>query len=159
MAKRAEILVVAGLAMCLQGCAAVGLAVVGAGAGAGVGAGIDHTINGIVYKTFAASINNVRFATLKTFDRMAMPLTADEKQDDGWKLSATAADRTIDVELERLTERTTRMRVTANEGSLFFKDASTATEIIVQTAQILDDDGNAAPAEAAPKPNRKRKTS
>ncbi len=157
--KRADILVVASMAICLQGCAAVGLAVVGAGAGASVGAGIDHTINGIVYKTFAAPLNNVRFATLKTFDHMAMPLTADEKQDGGWKLSATAADRTIDVELERLTERTTRMRVIANEGSIFFKDASTATEIIVQTAQMLDNNANAAPAEAAPRANRKRKTS
>jgi Protein of unknown function (DUF3568) len=157
--KRADIFVIAGLAICLQGCAAVGLAVVGAGAGAGVGAGVDHTVNGIVFKTFAAPLNNVRFATLRTFDYMAMPLTADEKSDDGWKLSATAADRTIDVELERLTERTTRMRVVANEGSLFFKDASTATEIIIQTAQMLEDEENAAPVRAAPSANRKRRAS
>jgi Protein of unknown function (DUF3568) len=159
LVKRAGIFVIAGLALCLQGCAAVGLAVVGAGAGAGVGAGIDHTVNGIVYKTFAASLNNVRFATLKTFDRMAMPLTADQKVDDGWKLSATAADRTIDVELERLTARTTRMRVVANEGSFFFKDASTAAAIVIQTAQMLAADEEIAPARALPSADRKRRSS
>jgi Protein of unknown function (DUF3568) len=157
--KRADIVVIAGLALGLQGCAAVGLAVVGAGAGAGVGAGIDHTVNGIVYKTFAAPLNNVRFATLKTFDHMAMPLTADEKVDDGWKLSATAADRTIDVELERLTARTTRMRVVANEGSFFFKDASTAAAIVIQTAQMLEAEDNPAPVSARPGSDRKRRPS
>ena len=157
--KRADIFVVAGLAICLQGCAAVGLAVVGAGAGAGVGAGIDNTVNGIVYKTFAAPLNNVRFATLRTFDHMAMPLKSDSKVEGGWKLSATAADRTIDVELERLTPRTTRMRVVANVGSFFFKDASTATAIIIQTAQMLQDDRNSVPARIRRSTNRKRRAS
>jgi len=32
------------------------------------------------------------------------------------------------------------MRVVANKGDIFFKDASTATEIINQTAQIVDSD-------------------
>ena len=40
--------------------------------------------------------------------------------------------------LERLTPQATRMRVVANEGALFFKDSSTATEIILQTAQTLE---------------------
>jgi len=139
-----------GAALYLQGCAAVGLAVVGAGAGAGVSAGVDHTLNGIAYKTFAAPLNNVRFATLRTFDHMGMPLTDDEKTETGWKLSATAADRTIDIELESLTDKTTRMRVVANEGKIFFKDSATATEIILQTAQVLDRD---------PRPKIKREAS
>lgn len=152
--KIAHIFVAAALALWLQGCAAIGLAVVGVGAGAGVGAGVDHTLNGIVYKTFSAPLNNVRFAALKTFDRMGMPLTADEKIDTGWKLSATAADRTIDVELQKLTDNTTRMRVVANQGQIFFKDASTATEIITQTALTLDNDAKVTPvkAKATPEP-------
>src|SRR5262252_5427011 len=91
----------------LEGCAAAGLAVVGVGAGAGV----EHTMNGIVYKTFDAPTNELRFATLKTLDHLGMPVTADEKSDAGWKLSATATERTIDIELQQLTEKTTRMRV------------------------------------------------
>ena len=37
-----------------------------------------------------------------------------------------------------MSSRTARMRVVANEGEFFFKDAATATEIIVQTAATLD---------------------
>lgn len=138
--KIARILLIPLLALCLCSCATVGLAVIGAVGGAGLSAGVDHTLNGIVYKTFAAPLNNVRFALLRTFDRMDMPLTADERSDDGWKVSATATDRTIDVELQKLTDTTTRMRVVANEGQIFFKDASTATAIVLQTAQTLDSD-------------------
>jgi len=68
-----------------------------------------------------------------------MDVTADAKTEDGWALSAAATDRTIDIELETLTDHTTRMRVVANAGQIFFKDASTATEIINQTAQALDE--------------------
>ena len=128
------------MAIALQGCAAAGVTLATAGAGVGMGAGVEHTLNGIVYKTFGVSVNELRFATLKTLDHMDMPIISDEKTETGWKLIASASERTIEVEFERLTERTTRMRVVANEGMIFFKDASTATEIITQTAQTLQDD-------------------
>jgi Protein of unknown function (DUF3568) len=122
----------------LGGCGAVGLAVFGAGAGAGMGAGVDYTMNGIAYKTYAAPIKNVRVATLKTFDDMGMPVVSDQRTPNGWQLTATAADRTINVELETLTPKTTRMRIVADEGQFFFKDKATESEIIAQTAQVLD---------------------
>ena len=155
--KILQVFGVAGLALGLQACAAAGLTVATAAGGAGMSAGVDHTLNGIVFKTFAAPLNNVRFAALKSLDRMGMPVTADEKTDTGWKLEATAAERTIVIELEQLTDQATRMRVVANQGDLFFKDSSTATEIILQTAQALPD---AAPGtKAAVQPTSKRKTS
>ena len=112
------------LGLLLQGCAAgaIGITLATAGAGAGMTAGVEHTLNGIVYKTFASPANEVRFATLKTLDRMGMPLTDDQKTDTGWKLSASAKDRTVDIELESLTDMTTRIRVVANEGFIFLKD-------------------------------------
>jgi hypothetical protein len=128
------------VAVSLQGCAAAALTVVGAGVGVGAGAGVEHTMNGIVYKTFDASLNEMRFATLKMFDHMGMPVTADNKTEEGWTLTATASDRTIDVDLERVTDKMTRMRVVANKGQIFFKDASTATELINQTAAIVESD-------------------
>ena len=60
------------------------------------------------------------------------------KTEEGWLISAKASERTIDVELEELTKRTTRMRVVANKGDIFFKDSATATEIVVQTAEALE---------------------
>lgn len=129
-----------GLALWLQGCAAAGLAVMGAGAGVGLGTGVEHTLNGVNYKTFADPLDNVHLALRGTLDRLGMPITADERTQNGYAVTASAADRTIDIELERLTPQTTRMRVVANEGALFFKDSATATEIILQTAQSLKDD-------------------
>lgn len=144
------------LALCLQGCAAAGLAIGSAGASVGMGAGVEHTINGVVYKTFAVSTNELRFAALKTLDRMAMPVTEDAQSEEGWKLTATAANRSIDIELQRLSEQATRMRVVANQGSLFYKDASTATEIITQTSLTLQNDQD---TKAATERYRKRKPS
>ena len=126
-------------AMLLQGCAAAGLAVIGAGAGVSMGTGVEHELNGISYKTFAIPIAGVHHATRATLARLAMPITADAPTNEGWNVSASAAGRTIDIELERLTPRTTRMRVVANKGGLFGKDSATSTEIILQTAQALQD--------------------
>ncbi len=126
---------------CLEGCAAAAVTVAEAGAGAGITSGIEQSLNGVVYKTFSAPLNNVRFATLKTLDRMRMPVTADEKNDSGWQVTATAQNRKIDIELESITTEVTRMRVVANKGAIFFKDGSTAAEIILQTAQSLQDAG------------------
>ena len=144
------------IALALQSCtaAADGLTIATAGAGAGMSVGVEQTLNGIVYKTFAASANDVRFATLKTLDQMGMALTADEATKTGWQLSATANDRSIDIQLERLSDTATRMRVVANEGWIIFKVSATATEIILLTAQTLQDD--AVPAHAS---DRRRKSS
>jgi hypothetical protein len=127
-----------GMAMSLAGCAApVGLAVASAGAGVAMGTGTDYTLNGIAYKTFVAPLPTVRQATRSGLDRMGMKIVTDSKTDDGWTISATAADRTIDVDLERLTPRTTRMRVVANNG-IIFKDRATEAAIIDEAADALD---------------------
>jgi hypothetical protein len=122
-----------------------------------MGAGVEHTLNGVAYKTFTAPLDNVRLAALRTLNQMDMPVKIDAKTDSGWEVSATAADRAIDIELERLTDRTTRMRVVANKGEIFFKDTATATEIILQTAQLLQDGQTAAKATRVA--NHKRKAS
>jgi hypothetical protein len=104
------------------------------------GAGVNHALGGITYKTFTAPLANTRLAALKTLSRMDMTVTGEEKTDSGWEIEATAADRDITVELESLTQTTTRMRVVADEGLFFLKDSATAAEIIVQTAQTLQHD-------------------
>ena len=128
------------LAVLLQGCAAAALSVVGAGAGVGMGTGVEHELNGISYKTFAIPIDGVHHASRATLARLGMPITSDTRTAEGWNVSASAEGRTISVELERLTPKTTRMRVVADKGGLFGKDSATSTEIILQTAQTLQDD-------------------
>ena len=104
------------------------------------GAGVNHTLSGIAYKTFNNSLAELRAGTLRTLEDMDMTVIADSETEDGWEIKATAIEREIDIELERLTKRATRMRVVANDGEIFFKDAATATEIIIMTAE------NVAPA-------------
>ena len=118
----------------LPGCAAVALT---AGSMA-AGEGINHTLSGISYKTFSASIDDMRVATFKTLDRLDMDVTDQEQMPSGWKIMAKAYDRQIEIELEALTKRATRMRVVAHQGGFFFRDAATSTEIIIQTVETLD---------------------
>lgn len=146
--RRTWVLGAIGLSLCLQGCAMVALAGVGTVAGTAVAIGIDtaveRTLNAIAYRTFTAPLDDIRRAALGTLGRMGMPVTADEKTATGWTISATAADRTVELELERLTPDATRMRVVVNEGDLFFKDRATAAEIVLQTTRLLQDEKNPA---------------
>lgn len=117
----------------LSGCAGIALT---AGGIAG-STGVNHTLNGIVYKTFTTPMKDMRVATLKTLKRMGMPVTDDKEAKFGWLIVATASERVIEIELEKLTAKTTRMRVVANKGR-FWKDSATGTEIIIQTVQTLE---------------------
>ena len=44
---------------------------------------------------------------------------------------------TVQIELEALTERATRMRVVTRDGG-FFYDAATANQIVAQTQKMLE---------------------
>ena len=130
---KSKALIVAFSLMTLQGCAAVALT---AGSMA-ADAGIEHTLSGISYKTFVSSMDDARYAVFKTLDRLDMDVVDQTQTKDGWVIFALANDRTIEIELEALTQRVTRIRVIAHKGSFFFKDAATATEIIVQMAETM----------------------
>jgi len=120
----------------LQGCAAVALTAGGIAAGVGV----NYTMSGIAYKTLIAPIPETRLATLKTLNVMEVNVTQDEVTEEGWQITGYAADREIDIELEKLTSTTTRMRVTVNKGHTFLKDRATATEIVAQSVLRLEKD-------------------
>ncbi len=147
------------LTVALQGCAVGGLGLMLAATGTGLaaGAGVDHTLSGITYKTFSVSRNQLRYATLKTLHRMDMKVVKDKRTKEIHTIEAWALDRKIEIDLERLTRRTTRMRVVANQGAIFFKDASTATEIIVQTANTLDTQSARQPIKRRKRKRRKSK--
>lgn len=120
----------------LQGCAAAALTAGGIAAGVGV----NHTLSGITYKTVIAPLPNTRLAALKTLNRMEVDIKQDEETEDGWLITADAADRDINIQLESLTASTTRMRVTVDKNNSLLKDRATATEIIAQSVQRLEQD-------------------
>ena len=89
-----------------SGCAAVGLTLVGVGASTGS----SYIMDSIYHKTFAASEEGLRAATLKTLKRMDIKVEADQATESGRTIVAAAGDRTIEIELDRLTARTSLMR-------------------------------------------------
>jgi hypothetical protein len=139
----------------LPGCAALGLTLLSAGVGTAAGTGVGYTLDSIAYKTFTTSVDTLEVATIKALERMDMPITTRESMDNGLKIVALAGDREIDIELDRLTTRTARMRVDARINWLL-KDRATAAEIIVQTAQALEDEERRALARG-PRPDAKPK--
>lgn len=121
-----------------QGCAAVGLTLIGSGAGVAGGAGTSYTLDSVAYHTFTASVDDMRRATLASLKRMDITVDKDEVTPEGRQLTAQTVDRAIEIELERITARTTRIRVVAKQG-WFFRDRATAGEIIAQTERSLGD--------------------
>lgn len=130
------VVVVSGLS--LSGCAGVGLTLFGVGAGTAAGAGVNHTLSGIAYKTFSEPRAKVQKATETALNSMGMKIVERSQTDNVRNIIASAGARRVEVEIEELTAKTTRMRVTVIEADGFFRDSATATEIILQTAAKLD---------------------
>jgi hypothetical protein len=121
----------------LNGCAApVALTLLGVGAGVTTGTAVSYTLDGIAYRTFTASLSQVEHATLMALNDMGMEVEGAEKTDAGKAIKAKGADRQIEIELQAISSKTTRIRTVAKDG-VFFKDRATATEIILQTERIL----------------------
>jgi hypothetical protein len=125
-------LILAAATFLTNGCAAIALTALGVGAAVGV----NHTMNGIVYKTFTEPLPKVKRATLTALKQMEIPVETVEKTKQGELIKAKASNRAIEVEFESLTPKTTRMRVVADSDGLI-KDSATATEIILQTERAL----------------------
>lgn len=122
---------VLGIAL-LAGCDPVSLTVFGVGTATGV----QHTLNGITYKTFTAPLPQVRTATINSLNRMGIKVASREKTKEGEVIKASASERQIEIELDAITVSTTRMRTSVRNG--FFMDSATATEIILQTEKALN---------------------
>lgn len=124
----------------LNGCAApVALTLFGVGAGVTTGTAVSYTMDGIAYRTFTAPLPQVERATLTALNDMGMAIEGTQKTDEGKAIKAKGIDRQIEIELQAISSKTTRIRTVAKDG-VFFKDRATATEIILQTERIL---GNA----------------
>jgi hypothetical protein len=126
-----------GILLATQGCAGVGFSAFGAGAGVVGGTGTSYTLDSVAYRTFTMSADDMRRATLSALKRMDIKVQTDEATPDGRHFVAQAGARAVDIELERLTLRTTRMRVSVKHGWIF-RDRATAGEIIAQTEHSVD---------------------
>ena len=100
------------------------------------GTGISHTLGGIVSRTITAPMKTVENANTRALKDMGIKVVSRETNEEGERVvSAQAKDREIEILLEPLSSRTTRIRARAMDGILH--DAATATEIILQTERVL----------------------
>jgi hypothetical protein len=67
---------------------------------------------------------------------MGIRIDSFETVEHGELITGSAIRRTIEIELEPISSKATRMRVITRNGGVFF-DASTATEIVMQTEKAL----------------------
>ena len=92
--------------------------------------------DGIVSRTITAPMKTVENANTRALKDMGIKIVSRETNDEGERVvSAQANDREIEILLEPLSSRTTRIRARAMDGILH--DAATATEIILQTERVL----------------------
>jgi len=133
----------------LQGCAALPLAAFSIVAGTGASVGAGHTLDSITYKTFSVPLSVLSRATMMTLDRLDMPVIEVENTEDGQEITAEAGDRTVEIELDRLTTTASRMRVVVKKNILI-RDRATATEIILQTDRTLTDHPHLARGDVKP---------
>ena len=119
-------------AISLAGCEPLALSIVGAGAGAA----LRYTIDGVAYRTFTASAAEVKHASLAALERMGIAFQSFDRFEHGELIYARAENRLIEIEIEPISPRATRMRIAAKNGGWFY-DTATANEIVAQTERQL----------------------
>lgn len=116
----------------LSGCESIALTAFGVGASTGV----QHSLNGVNYRTFTAPAPKIKTALLGALRRMDIKVDSVEKLTSGELIRASTSSRKIELELERISPNTTRLRAVARQEGVIY-DSATAIEIILQTERIL----------------------
>ena len=116
----------------LTGCQPLALSLVGAAGGEA----LRYSYTGVTYRTFTASATDVKHASLDALERMGIAFESFDRFDHGELIYARAENRAIEIEIEPISPRATRMRIAAKNGG-FFYDNATANEIVAQTERSL----------------------
>ena len=112
----------------LTGCAA--LVVTGAGIG------VSYTLTNVAYRSFSSPLNQVHEATISALKEMDIKIVDDIKVVNGRSITADTMGLDIVIDLERVTLKTTQIKVDARKNVLL-KDKATAAEIINQVGKNL----------------------
>jgi hypothetical protein len=104
--------------------------------GAGAGTALRYGIDGVSYRTFSAPAPMVRQASLAALERMGITFDSTDRFESGELIYAHSDTRSIEIEVEPISPKATRIRIAAKNGGLFY-DNATASEIIAQTERLL----------------------
>ena len=75
-------------------------------------------------------------ASLAALARMGIDIESTGRFEGGEVIYARCDNRTIEIEVEPISPRATRLRIAAKNGGLFY-DNATAFEIVAQTERLL----------------------
>jgi hypothetical protein len=130
-----KLLVLAGL-LVTQGCAVVALGAVAAAAG-----GVTYTVLGTAEKTYNEDYDTVAAALQKALVNLDIKTGDTKRTEENGKVVSTeiqayARDLTIQISIERVSDKATRVIVDASKKYII-KDAATAGEILNQTTNNL----------------------
>src|SRR2546423_4194458 len=130
------ICIIAAAAAALGGCALASEPIAAALAGAGASTAIGHSLNGTAYRTFTATLAEVKAAALDTLSLMGIRVDGFESSDHTETVLGSAYARRGEIELEPISSKATRIRVVTRNGGIFY-DPATATEIGIHTEKTL----------------------
>jgi hypothetical protein len=117
----------------LSGCQPLALTVLGAGAGEA----LRYSYTGVTYRTFTAPAADVKQASLEALERMGIAFESFDRYEYGELIFARAENRNVEIEIEPISPRATRVRIAAKSGGGFLYDNATASEIVAQTERAL----------------------
>ena len=117
----------------LAGCEPLAISLLGTGAASA----LRYTMwDGVTSRTFTAPAPDVKRSTLAALERMGIKHESTQPFEHGELITAQTATREIHIEVEPISERATRVRIAAKNGS-FWYDNATAAEIVAQTERSL----------------------
>jgi hypothetical protein len=130
------------VAVSLQGCAAIPLAVVAgslleAGGGVLVKTGTEYTASGTVRRTFMVPIDDVHAAAVDVLRNAEIVVVRDTAAPKRHRITGVMQGRKLCVDLLPLTPILTSMEVSVKRN-VFASDKATASEIVSQTRRLLD---------------------
>lgn len=102
----------------------------------GAGIGVSYTLTNVAYRSFSSPLNQVHEATIAALKEMDIKIVDDIKVVNGRSITADTMGLDIVIDLERVTLKTTQIKVDARKNVLL-KDKATAAEIINQVGKNL----------------------
>jgi len=100
--------------------------------------GVAYYYMNVSEKTCVYDLDTMNRASLVTLKRMGFKLGEQSKDEDGdRKIKANAEDLNIIVKLKKITQKCTKIKVTARK-SVVIRDKATAAEIILQTERTAE---------------------
>jgi hypothetical protein len=112
----------------LSGCTAAALT--------GAGVGVSYTLSNVAYRSFSSPLDRVHDATIAALKKMGIMIDDDTSSESGVTITAETRELNIIINLEKITSKTTQVKVDARKN-FFLKDKATAAEIINQVGKIL----------------------